>query len=664
MCLDVYGGEHIDNRDIGGHLLDIADFGDITEGFNVVVEFKEDVLGIQVSDPHQAHGGTEDGHGHAVLVHHHHLTGTDALGRHHHGLGDGVGACRVAGLDLFKPPAHQRFLHDMDRHLGEFFAHARGHQAAFFVELAVIHRPVGAQNAVAVFSHGSPMRSDHAHAVTAGRLLEGGKHKTLEGRDIVNDAFLNGRFHAIRERKGTHWQYGVAKLHDADEIWSSMLGVAVEAMNKLNITPDQVAAIGITNQRETTIIWDKNTGEPVYHAIVWQCRRTSEYCDQLKEKGLTEKFRQKTGLMIDAYFSGTKVKWILDNIPGAREKAEAGDLLFGTVETWLIWKLTKGRVHVTDYSNAARTMLFNINTLEWDDEILEELGIPKSMLPQARPSSEVYGMADESYFGKEIPIGGAAGDQQAALFGQTCFTAGEAKNTYGTGAFLLMNTGTKPVFSDNGLITTIAWGLDGEVNYALEGSIFVAGAAIQWLRDEMRLVDSSPDSEYMASKVKDTNGCYVVPAFTGLGAPHWDQYARGTIVGITRGVNKYHVIRATLESLAYQTYDVLKAMEADSGIKLSALKVDGGASANNFLMQFQSDILNTEVRRPRCVETTAMGAAYLAGLAVGYWKDKNDVINNWNIDRKFHPEMKEDEREEKLAGWEKAVKYSFGWAKN
>ena len=452
--------------------------------------------------------------------------------------------------------------------------------------------------------------------------------------------------------------------HDADEIWSSMLGVAVEAMNKLNITPDQVAAIGITNQRETTIIWDKNTGEPVYHAIVWQCRRTSEYCDQLKEKGLTEKFRQKTGLMIDAYFSGTKVKWILDNIPGAREKAEAGDLLFGTVETWLIWKLTKGRVHVTDYSNAARTMLFNINTLEWDDEILEELGIPKSMLPQASQSSEVYGMADESYFGKEIPIGGAAGDQQAALFGQTCFTAGEAKNTYGTGAFLLMNTGTKPVFSDNGLITTIAWGLDGEVNYALEGSIFVAGAAIQWLRDEMRLVDSSPDSEYMASKVKDTNGCYVVPAFTGLGAPHWDQYARGTIVGITRGVNKYHVIRATLESLAYQTYDVLKAMEADSGIKLSALKVDGGASANNFLMQFQSDILNTEVRRPRCVETTAMGAAYLAGLAVGYWKDKNDVINNWNIDRKFHPEMKEDEREEKLAGWEKAVKYSFGWAKN
>lgn len=451
--------------------------------------------------------------------------------------------------------------------------------------------------------------------------------------------------------------------HDADEIWSAQLGVAVEAMNKLNITADQIAAIGITNQRETTIVWDKNTGEPVYHAIVWQCRRTSEYCDTLKEKGLVEKFREKTGLMIDAYFSGTKVKWILDNIPGAREKAEAGELLFGTVETWLIWKLTKGKVHVTDYSNAARTMLFNINTLQWDEEILEELEIPKCMLPEAKPSSEVYGMTDPGYFGKEIPIGGAAGDQQAALFGQTCFAPGEAKNTYGTGAFLLMNTGKKPVFSENGLITTIAWGLDGEVHYALEGSIFVAGAAIQWLRDEMRLVDSSPDSEYMATKVKDTNGCYVVPAFTGLGAPHWDQYARGTIVGITRGVNKYHIIRATLEALAYQTYDVLKAMEADSGIKLSALKVDGGASANNFLMQFQSDILDTAVCRPRCVETTAMGAAYLAGLAVGYWKDKEDVIKNWNIDRKFEPDMEAEVRNEKLSGWEKAVKYSYGWAK-
>ncbi len=451
--------------------------------------------------------------------------------------------------------------------------------------------------------------------------------------------------------------------HDADEIWASMLGVAVEAMNMIGATAEDIAAIGITNQRETTIVWDKNTGEPVYHAIVWQCRRTSEYCDELKAKGLTEKFRQKTGLMIDAYFSGTKVKWILDNIPGAREKAEAGELLFGTVETWLIWKLTKGRVHVTDYSNAARTMLFNINTLEWDDEILQELNIPKCMLPQARPSSEVYGMTDSTYFNGEIPIAGAAGDQQAALFGQTCFTPGEAKNTYGTGAFLLMNTGEKPVFSENGLITTIAWGLDGKVNYALEGSIFVAGAAIQWLRDEMRLVDSSPDSEYMASKVKDTNGCYVVPAFTGLGAPYWDQYARGTIVGITRGVNKCHIIRATLESLAYQTNDVLKAMEADSKIKLSTLKVDGGASANNFLMQFQSDILNTKVRRPRCVETTAMGAAYLAGLAVGYWKDKEDVIKNWNVDREFEPAMEEAERNAKIEGWKKAVKCSFGWAK-
>ena len=451
--------------------------------------------------------------------------------------------------------------------------------------------------------------------------------------------------------------------HDADEIWASMLGVAVEAMNMIGAEAEDIAAIGITNQRETTIVWDKNTGEPVYHAIVWQCRRTSEYCDELKAKGFTEKFRQKTGLMIDAYFSGTKVKWILDNIPGAREKAEAGDLLFGTVETWLIWKLTKGRVHVTDYSNAARTMLFNINTLEWDDEILKELDIPKCMLPQARPSSEVYGMSDTSYFGGEIPIAGAAGDQQAALFGQTCFTPGEAKNTYGTGAFLLMNTGEKPVFSENGLITTIAWGLDGKVNYALEGSIFVAGAAIQWLRDEMKLVDSSPDSEYMATKVKDTNGCYVVPAFTGLGAPYWDQYARGTIVGITRGVNKCHIIRATLESLAYQTNDVLKAMEADSKIKLSTLKVDGGASANNFLMQFQSDILNTKVRRPRCVETTAMGAAYLAGLAVGYWKDKEDVIKNWNVDREFEPTMEETERNDKISGWKKAVKCSFGWAK-
>lgn len=451
--------------------------------------------------------------------------------------------------------------------------------------------------------------------------------------------------------------------HDPEEIWSTQYAVALEAMQKLNITADQVAAIGITNQRETTIVWDKTTGEPVYNAIVWQCRRTSEYCDSLKEKGLSDKFREKTGLLIDAYFSGTKVKWILDNVEGARERAEAGDLLFGTVETWLIWKLTKGRVHVTDYSNASRTMLFNIKDLKWDDEILAELDIPKSMLPEAKPSSCIYGSTEASLFGVEIPIGGAAGDQQSALFGQTCFTPGEAKCTYGTGAFLLMNTGTEPVYSDNGLVTTIAWGLDGEVNYALEGSIFVAGAAIQWLRDEMRLVDSSPDSEYMATKVDDTNGCYVVPAFTGLGAPYWDQYARGTIVGITRGVNKYHVIRATLESLAYQVSDVLTAMEADSGIRLATLKVDGGASANNFLMQFQADMLGANVNRPRCVETTAMGAAYLAGLAVGYWADKEDVLANWERDRVFVEKIEAEEREEKLDGWHKAVKCSFGWAK-
>ena len=451
--------------------------------------------------------------------------------------------------------------------------------------------------------------------------------------------------------------------HDANEIWSSQLGVAVEAMAKLGIGADDIAAIGITNQRETTIVWDKNTGEPVYHAIVWQCRRTSEYCDSLKEKGLTDKFREKTGLIIDAYFSGTKLKWILDNVDGVRERAEKGELLFGTVETWLIWKLTKGKAHVTDYSNASRTLLFNIKDLTWDKEILEELNIPESMLPEPKPSSYVYGYSDASFFGKEIPISGAAGDQQAALFGQTCFNPGEAKNTYGTGCFMLMNTGETPVYSNNGLVTTIAWGLDGKVNYALEGSIFVAGASIQWLRDELRIIESAADSEYMAKKVKDTNGCYVVPAFTGLGAPYWDQYARGTIVGLTRGVNKYHIIRATLESIGYQVNDVLHAMKADSGIDLAALKVDGGASANDFLMQFQSDIINAPVKRPSCVETTAMGAAYLAGLAVGYWNSKEDVIKNWAVDKIFSPIMGEEDRERKIKGWNKAVKYSFGWAK-
>ncbi len=451
--------------------------------------------------------------------------------------------------------------------------------------------------------------------------------------------------------------------HDAGEIWSTQLAVARQAMNQIGASAGDIAAIGITNQRETTIVWDKNTGKPVYHAIVWQCRRTSQYCDSLKEEGLTEMFREKTGLVIDAYFSATKVKWILDNVEGARERAKKGELLFGTVETWLIWKLTKGAVHVTDYSNASRTMMFNINTLEWDEEILQKLEIPACMLPQAKPSSYLYGEADTDFFGGRIPIAGAAGDQQAALFGQTCFTEGDAKNTYGTGCFLLMNTGEKPVFSENGLVTTIAWGLNGKVSYALEGSIFVAGAAIQWLRDELRLVDSASDTEYLAQKVEDTNGCYVVPAFTGLGAPYWDQYARGTILGLTRGVNKNHIVRATLESLVYQVNDVLEAMKADAGINLATLKVDGGASANNFLMQTQADISDAPVHRPQCVETTAMGAAYLAGLAVGYWKDQEDVKKNWAIDRTFVPHISEEKRRRMCRGWKKAVQYAHGWAK-
>lgn len=451
--------------------------------------------------------------------------------------------------------------------------------------------------------------------------------------------------------------------HDANEIWSTQLGVCVEAMSKIGASAQDIAAIGITNQRETVVVWDRKTGEPVCNAIVWQCRRTSEYCDELIAKGLTDSFREKTGLIIDAYFSATKLRWILENVPGVRERAEAGELLFGTIETWLIWKLTKGTVHVTDYSNASRTMLFNINTLTWDDDILKELNIPKCMLPDPLPNSYVYGLTDDSFFGGQIPIAGAAGDQQAALFGQTCFEKGDAKNTYGTGCFLLMNTGEKPIFSKNGLVTTIAWGIDGHVNYALEGSIFVAGAAIQWLRDEMRLIDSAADSEYMAKKVPDTNGCYVVPAFTGLGAPYWDQYARGTIVGLTRGVNKYHIIRATLESIAFSANEVIKAMESDSGIKLTSLKVDGGASANNFLMQTQSDIAGAPVKRPSCVETTAMGAAYLAGLAVGYWHSKEDVITNQSIDMTFTPSISDEERTSRISGWTKAVKQSFGWAK-
>ncbi|MCD8104667.1 MAG: glycerol kinase [Lachnospiraceae bacterium] len=504
---------------------------------------------------------------------------------------------------------------------------------------------------------------------------------------------------------------------DADEIWSTLLGVAVEAMSKIGATAQNIAAIGITNQRETVIVWDRVTGNPICKAIVWQCRRTAGYCDELavmqtpaymravsqdtgnaasnrpyqpSETGstagagndlpenadasripwqtpsatrLVDVIRDKTGLVLDAYFSATKIRWILENVEGAREKAAAGDLLFGTVETWLIWKLTKGRVYVTDYSNASRTMLFNIHTLQWDDDILRLLDIPKCMLPRVVDSSGIYGMTDSSFLGGEIPIAGAAGDQQAALFGQACFGRGEVKNTYGTGGFLLMNTGDTPVKSVSGLVTTIAWSIQGRVTYALEGSIFVSGAAIQWLRDEMRLIDSAPDTEWIAERVPDSNGCYVVPAFTGLGAPYWDPYARGCIVGLTRGVNKYHIVRATLESLAYQTNDVLRAMEKDAGIRLTGLKVDGGASANNFLMQYQADVIGQTVCRPRCIETTAMGAAYLAGLAVGYWGGTEEIRANAKIERVFAPQMPPEEIARRLKGWDKAVRYSFGWAK-
>ena len=452
--------------------------------------------------------------------------------------------------------------------------------------------------------------------------------------------------------------------HDAMEIWSTQMGVAQEALLKINGTHENIEAIGITNQRETTVVWDKKTGIPISNAIVWQCRRTAEYCDELKAAGYSDMIREKTGLLIDAYFSGTKLRWILENIPGARQKAEAGELLFGTIETWLIWKLTDGKVHVTDYSNASRTMMFNINTLEWDDEILRILGIPKCMLPEPKPSSCVYGMSSENVFGGQSPISGAAGDQQSALFGQTCFREGECKNTYGTGCFLLMNTGEKPVFSNNGLVTTIAWGLDGKVNYALEGSIFVAGAAIQWLRDELDLIENSPQSEAMAEAVADANGVYVVPAFVGLGAPYWDPYARGAVLGLTRGANKNHLVRATLESMAYQTKDLIDAMTEDLGGSLTALKVDGGASANNFLMQFQADVLDCEVKRPQCIETTSLGAAYLAGLATGYWESKEDVLENWQVERSFTPRMEEAQKTKLLRGWKKAVRCVRGWAKD
>ena len=451
--------------------------------------------------------------------------------------------------------------------------------------------------------------------------------------------------------------------HNPNEIWQTQLESAQKALQQIGADYKNISAIGITNQRETTVIWDKNTGEPIYPAIVWQCRRTAEYCDSLIKKGLADTFRKKTGLLIDSYFSATKIHWILQNVPHAKQKAEKGDLLFGTTDTWLIWKLTKGAVHATDYSNASRTMLFNINTLQWDTNILKELEIPKAILPAVHPSSFHFGNTHKSIFGGEIPITGVAGDQQSALFGQNCFTAGSAKNTYGTGCFLLMNTGNKPVFSTHGLLTTIAWGIDNQITYALEGSVFTAGAAIQWLRDELHMIQTASETQKIAEQVPDNNGVYMVPAFAGLGAPHWDAYARGAIIGLTAGVNYKHIIRATLESLAYQTYDVLKAMEEDSNIALKCLRVDGGACANDFIMQFQSDIIGVPIERPVCIETTALGAAYLAGLYVGYRNDKKDIIQNCSIEKSFYSTMTEEVRQKNLKGWHKAVHATLGFAK-
>jgi glycerol kinase len=449
--------------------------------------------------------------------------------------------------------------------------------------------------------------------------------------------------------------------HDPMEIWASQSGVASEIMATTGIPVEEIAAIGITNQRETTVVWDKQTGKPIYNAIVWQCRRTSGICDELKEKGMENVCRESTGLVLDAYFSGTKVKWILDNVEGAREKAEKGELLFGNIDTWLIWNLTRGKVHVTDYSNASRTMLFNIKELKWDERILKELDIPASMLPEVKPSSAVYGVTDARIFGAEIPIAGDAGDQQAALFGQACYTPGMVKNTYGTGCFMLMLTGEKLVHSKNGLLTTIAWGVNNKVEYALEGSIFIAGAAIQWLRDSLKVIYDAKDSEYFATKVEDSLGVYVVPAFVGLGAPYWDMYARGAILGLTRGATRNHIIRATLESIAYQTRDVLEVMRTDSGIELKELRVDGGACANNFLMQFQADILGVPVERPEIIETTALGAAYLAGLAVGFWKDQSMIAERRKVNRRFEPSMNENKRERLYTNWKKAVKRAMHW---
>lgn len=478
---------------------------------------------------------------------------------------------------------------------------------------------------------------------------------TTSCRCIIFDK--NGRICSAAQKEFTQYftQPGWVE-HDAEEIWATQTGLMYEAMSKIDITINEIAGIGITNQRETTVLWDKETGRPVHKAIVWQCRRTAGYCDELKKLGMAEFFRSKTGLVLDAYFSATKLRWLLDNAAGARERAEKSKLLFGTVDSWIIWKLTGGKVHVTDYSNASRTMLFNIHTLKWDEEILRVLKIPQQILLEVKPSSHVYGYTDSKLFGREVPIAGAGGDQQCALFGQTCFERGEVKNTYGTGGFMLMNTGTAPVNSHNGLVTTIAWGVDDKVEYALEGSIFVAGAAVQWLRDELGLIRDAAESEVLAKSVPDANGCYVVPAFVGLGAPYWDQYARGAIVGLTRGVNRNHIVRATLESIAYQVNDVLMAMQEDSGMPITSLRVDGGACDNDFLMQFQADILNTSVVRPYCIETTAMGAAYLAGLAVGYWRSKEEILANHVIAAEFKPQMGQAKRESLLQGWHNAVK--------
>lgn len=478
---------------------------------------------------------------------------------------------------------------------------------------------------------------------------------TTSCRCIIFDKY--GRICSAAQKEFTQYfpQPGWVE-HDAEEIWATQTGLMYEAMSKIDITINEIAGIGITNQRETTVLWDKETGRPVHKAIVWQCRRTAGYCDELKKLGMAEFFRSKTGLVLDAYFSATKLRWLLDNAAGARERAEKGELLFGTVDSWIIWKLTGGKVHVTDYSNASRTMLFNIHTLKWDEEILRVLKIPQQILPEVKPSSHVYGYTDSKLFGREVPIAGAGGDQQCALFGQTCFERGEVKNTYGTGGFMLMNTGTAPVNSHNGLVTTIAWGVDDKVEYALEGSIFVAGAAVQWLRDELGLIRDAAESEVLAKSVPDANGCYVVPAFVGLGAPYWDQYARGAIVGLTRGVNRNHIVRATLESIAYQVNDVLMAMQEDSGMPITSLRVDGGACDNDFLMQFQADILNTPVVRPYCIETTAMGAAYLAGLAVGYWRSKEEILANHVIAAEFKPQMGQAKRGNLLQGWHNAVK--------